>query len=165
MRKYFRTKKPVYLFGEIEEPNLSEFTELEVGRVYELEVDDTPNGWPCVVFDNELFDIAIDEEEFKKRFEELGKFEVSKVEKHSEKCGVGYITVIDVWFKYNDKEMLFSLDADAYEGEGVFAFNSTLHEKVGEVYNNIYDYDEYDDVFEILEIYINNYYEGYYDEK
>lgn len=162
MRKYFRTKEPIYLFDEIEEPDFSEFTELEVGRVYEIEVDDTPNGWPCLVLNNELFDIAFDEEEFKESFEELGKFEVSKVEKHSEKCGVGYITVIDVHFGYNDRKMLFSLDADAYEDEGEFAFNSTLKVIEDKECDNIPDDI---DIFEILEIYINNYFEGYYDEK
>ena len=64
MSKYYEVINTVYVS---EEENIV----LTPGQIVEIEFD-TPNYWPCLVIDCELFDLAFDsEEEFNEFFREV----------------------------------------------------------------------------------------------
>lgn len=44
---------------------------LRKGEKVDVELLNTPNGWPCVNIDGELYDIALEENEFKEFFKEI----------------------------------------------------------------------------------------------
>lgn len=65
MRKNFEVIDTVYVD---EDENIV----LEPGDIVEIELDKTPNGWPCLIMNDEMFDIAFDsDEEFNEFFREV----------------------------------------------------------------------------------------------
>lgn len=44
---------------------------LHKGEKVDVELIKTPNGWPCVNIDGELYDIALEKNEFKEFFKEI----------------------------------------------------------------------------------------------
>lgn len=44
---------------------------LHKGEKVDIELLNTPNGWPCINIDGELYDIALEENEFKEFFKEI----------------------------------------------------------------------------------------------
>lgn len=52
--------------------NEEEIVVLEPGDVVEIEFDDVPNDWPCLIMNDEMYDIAFDDEdEFNEFFREV----------------------------------------------------------------------------------------------
>lgn len=72
MRKYYEVIDTVYVS---EEENIV----LTPGQIVEIEFD-TPNYWPCLVIDCELFDLAFDSEEFNEFFKEVHMKEGEAIE-------------------------------------------------------------------------------------
>lgn len=69
MRKYFEVIDTVKWLDDDYE---SETLVLTPGQIVEIELDDTPNGYPCLVLDNDMLDIAFDTwEEFYEFFKEF----------------------------------------------------------------------------------------------
>ena len=65
MRKYFEVINMVYVD---EDENIV----LEPGDIVEIELDETPNNFPCLILNDEMFDIAFDTwEEFYEFFKEF----------------------------------------------------------------------------------------------
>lgn len=44
---------------------------LEPGQIVEIEFDDVPNGWSCLIMNDEMYDIAFDDDEFNEFFREV----------------------------------------------------------------------------------------------
>lgn len=45
---------------------------LAPGQIVEIEFDDVPNDWPCLIMNDEMYDIAFDDEdEFNEFFREV----------------------------------------------------------------------------------------------
>ncbi len=66
MRKYFEVINTV-TWEEDENENIV----LEPGQIVEIEFDDVPNDWPCLILNNEMYDIAFDDDEFPMFFKEF----------------------------------------------------------------------------------------------
>lgn len=65
MRKNFEVIDTVYVSEE-------ESIVLTPGQIVEIEFDDVPNDWPCLIINDEMYDIAFDsEEEFDMFFKEI----------------------------------------------------------------------------------------------
>ena len=65
MRKYYEVIDLVLI-------NEEENVVLEPGDIVEIEFDDVPNEYPCLILNNEMYDIAFDtEEEFNEFFKEF----------------------------------------------------------------------------------------------
>ena len=65
MRKNFEVINMVYVD---EDENIV----LEPGDIVEIELDETPNNFPCLIMNDEMFDIAFDsDEEFNEFFREV----------------------------------------------------------------------------------------------
>lgn len=78
MRKYFEVINTVTWFDDDYE---SETLVLTPGQIVEIEFDDVPNFYPCLVLDNDMLDIAFDTwEEFYKFFKEVNLKESEAIE-------------------------------------------------------------------------------------
>ena len=64
MRKNFEVIDTVYVD---EDENIV----LTPGDIVEIEFDKTPNGWPCLIMNDEMYDIAFDDDEFNEFFREV----------------------------------------------------------------------------------------------
>lgn len=64
MRKNFEVIDTVYVD---EDENIV----LEPGDIVEIEFDKTQNGWPYLIMNDEMYDIAFDDEEFNEFFREV----------------------------------------------------------------------------------------------
>lgn len=65
MRKNFEVINMVYVD---EDENIV----LEPGDIVEIELDETPNNFPCLIMNDDMFDIAFDsDEEFNEFFREV----------------------------------------------------------------------------------------------
>ena len=65
MRKYYEVIDLVLI-------NEEENVVLEPGDIVEIEFDDVPNEYPCLVLNDEMYDIAFDDEdEFNEFFREV----------------------------------------------------------------------------------------------
>lgn len=74
MRKYFEVINKVYVN---EEENII----LTPGQIVEIEFDDVPNDWPCLIMNGEMYDIAFDDEdEFNEFFREVHMKEGEAIE-------------------------------------------------------------------------------------
>lgn len=66
MRKYYEVIDVVIVSNE------EEIVILDPGDVVEIEFDDVPNGYPCLILNGEMYDIAFDDEdEFNEFFREV----------------------------------------------------------------------------------------------
>ena len=78
MRKYFEVINTVTWFDDDYE---SETLVLTPGQIVEIELDDVPNFYPCLVLDNDMLDIAFDTwEEFYEFFKEVNLKESEAIE-------------------------------------------------------------------------------------
>lgn len=64
MRKYYEVIDLVLI-------NEEENVVLEPGDIVEIEFDDVPNEYPCLILNDEMYDIALDEDEFNEFFREV----------------------------------------------------------------------------------------------
>lgn len=64
MRKNFEVID--YVIIDEEEPIV-----LEPCQIVEIEFDDVPNGWPCMIINDEMYDVAFDDDEFNEFFREV----------------------------------------------------------------------------------------------
>lgn len=51
--------------------NEEEIVVLDPGDVVEIEFDDVPNEYPCLILNGEMYDIAFDDDEFPMFFKEV----------------------------------------------------------------------------------------------
>lgn len=65
MRKYFEVIDVVIVSNE------EEIVVLDPGDVVEIEFDDVPNEYPCLVMNGEMYDIAFEDDEFPMFFKEV----------------------------------------------------------------------------------------------
>ena len=78
MRKYFEVINTVTWFDDDYE---NETLVLTPGQIVEIELDDVPNFYPCLVLDNDMLDIAFDTwEEFYEFFKEVNLKEGEAIE-------------------------------------------------------------------------------------
>lgn len=64
MSKYYEVINTVYVS---EEENIV----LTPGQIVEIEFDDVPNDWPCIIINYEMYDVAFDDDEFPMFFKEI----------------------------------------------------------------------------------------------
>lgn len=64
MSKYYEVIDTVYVSEE-------ENVVLEPGDIVEIEFDDVPNDWPCIIINDEMYDVAFDDDEFPMFFKEI----------------------------------------------------------------------------------------------
>ena len=61
---------------------------LTPGDIVEIEFDDVPNGWPCLIVNDEMYDIAFDDDEFNEFFREVHLKEGEAIEFVSKEINV-----------------------------------------------------------------------------
>lgn len=64
-------KSKIKRYLVLDEVNVDDDIILHKGEKVDIELLNTPNGWPCVNIDGELYDIALEENEFKEFFKEI----------------------------------------------------------------------------------------------
>ena len=65
MRKYYEVIDVVIVSNE------EEIVVLDPGDIVEIEFDDVPNEYPCLVMNGEMYDIAFEDDEFPMFFKEV----------------------------------------------------------------------------------------------
>lgn len=81
MRKNFEVINMVYVD---EDENIV----LEPGDIVEIELDETPNNFPCLIMNDEMYDIAFDDDEFNEFFREVHLKEGEAIEFVSKEINV-----------------------------------------------------------------------------